>query len=257
VFKAFNLQLDNISYDATKSDYKDIKKNQNTFIEQKIKNFIRPNGVLDGELMQSDWFPLIDNVDIFISHSHIDEDNAIKLASYLYDRFNMVSFIDSLVWKNSRILLKLIDDEFCKNEDGLTYDYSRRNQSTSHVNMMLSVALTEMIDKSECLFFLNTPASITPYDSVVDGTISPWIFSELSMTKLVRKKLPCEHRPIDHLLKKAFESRADTARAMVLHKLPTDHLIPLTYQDIEFWSQEFDGKQVHALDVLYELKGIS
>jgi hypothetical protein len=259
LFKAFNLQLDKIEEDCTNSDgeYLNIMRDQRKLITDKINQFRRPDGYFDGTMMRSGWFPNIPGeIDVFISHSHNDEKAAIALASFLYDEFRLVSFIDSLVWNNSAKLLKLIDDEFCKNDDRETYDYTLRNQSTSHVYMMLTVALAEMIDRCECLFFLNTPESITPYDSVQEGTVSPWIFSELSMSKLVRNKLPHEHRPIDNWMKKAFESRDDSAYAMILHKLPTEHLIRLTGEDIRLWSRMFDGKQVHALDILYEVKRI-
>ena len=53
--------------------------------------------------------------------------------------------------------------------------------------MMLSTALTMMIDKVECVLFLNTPKSIDTTE-VIDKTKSPWIYLEMAMMKLVRKR---------------------------------------------------------------------
>ena len=63
-------------------------------------------------------------------------------------------------------LLRQIDNEHCKKEDGKTYDYNLRNYTTSHVHMMLSTALTEMIDKTECIMFYNTPNSVSLADDL-------------------------------------------------------------------------------------------
>jgi hypothetical protein len=257
LFKAFNLQLANIeAYNNPDSEYPNIMRSQHDLITNKINQFMRPDGFFDGAMMRSDWFPDIEGkIDVFISHAHKDEKSAIALATFLYDNFSLVSFIDSLVWKNSISLLKLIDDEFCKNEDRCTYDYTLRNQSTSHVHMMLSVALTEMIDKSECLFFLNTPESITPYDSVQDGTISPWIFAEISMTKLIRIKLPNDHRSQPILEKYATDSVVKSF-VQVVHDLPTNHLIPISYDDICSWHKIYSTGNIPALTALYKLKEI-
>lgn len=257
MFKAFSLDLHGIeSYDIKDSKYLEIMQKQKISIIQKIQQFKREDGFFDGAKMQADWFPNIEgNIDIFISHSHEDEKSAIALAAFLYDKFNLVSFIDSLVWKNSTDLLKLIDNEFCKNDGENTYDYALRNQSTSHVYMMLTVALTEMIDKCECLFFLNTPESVTPYDSVQDGTISPWIFSEISMAKLIRQKFPKDHRSRQLQEKIAADSLV-RSYITIKYDLPTGHLITLSYDDIRDWHNVYRGKGIHALDALYELKGI-
>lgn len=53
--------------------------------------------------------------------------------------------------------------------------------------MIFSVALTQMIDNTECLFFQNTPNSITP-NATINHTESPWIYFEIAMSRLIRKK---------------------------------------------------------------------
>ena len=147
---------------------------QKTTIEKIINSFIKDDASLDGSKMQANWFPQI-KADIFISHSHKDEKLALALGGWLKETFGLTAFIDSCVWGYSNYLLKLIDDVYCRNINRNSYDYDKRNYSTSHVHMMLSVALTQMIDNTECLFFLNTPNSITP-DTIINQTESPWIY---------------------------------------------------------------------------------
>jgi hypothetical protein len=59
--------------------------------------------------------------------------------------------------------------------------------------MMLSTALSMMIDKAECLFFLNTPNSIQATEAI-DRTKSPWIYHEISISSLIRKRRLSEYR---------------------------------------------------------------
>lgn len=150
------------------------------------------NGKLDGSKMQQNWFPQI-KADIFISHSHKDKDLAIALSEWLFKGFGLSTFIDSCIWGYHNDLLKIIDNEYCKNPEGNSYNYNKRNYSTSHVHMMLSTALSMMIDNTKCILFLNTPNSISSH-SIISKTESPWIYSEIAMTKLVRKKHIREYR---------------------------------------------------------------
>lgn len=219
-------------------------------VEQNIDTYVSSNGNLDGEKMQSDWFPQIE-ADVFISHSHNDQQQAIALAGWLYDRFHLTAFIDSLVWGYANDLLKKIDDEYCRNNSGTTYDYDKRNGSTSHVHSMLSSALTMMIDKSECLFFLNTPSSINTSESITK-TKSPWIYYEIGMTKLIRKTPP------KRKIWKKGQMEYKNESLSVEYRMNLDHLIDLSLTDLNNWSRAYHPlNNEHALDVLYQHKQIS
>ncbi|HTF28713.1 MAG TPA: hypothetical protein VK625_07705, partial [Flavitalea sp.] len=99
----------------------------------------------------------------FISHSHSDKEKAIALSGYLFHEFDLRSFVDSCVWGYANDLLKLINDKYCKSLDGKLYDYNKTVFSSSHVHMMLSSAISSMMDRTECLFFYNSPKSISAY----------------------------------------------------------------------------------------------
>jgi hypothetical protein len=232
-------------------------KNLHSDHQQKVKKvlaeFITPDGALDASKMRENWFPTIKS-DVFISHSHADEETAILLAGWMKEELGLVSFIDSCAWGYATELLALIDKKFCyKPKDGI-YSYEKRNLSTSHVHMMLSTALSKMIDEAECLFFLNTPHSITPSDVIegADGfTTSPWIYSEIATTRLIQKKLPHEHRGT---VSKAL-AKADAMESFkMIHNVSLAHLTDLSFEDLDAWIKAVKKKGAEALDVLYDNK---
>ncbi|MFC0476256.1 hypothetical protein ACFFHF_13535 [Robertmurraya beringensis] len=152
MYAGFNL-ITNDDFIAFRNNGNTIYNNKKRIIEEELKKFLLNDGSLDGTEMQNSWFPQI-NADIFLSHSHNDKEKAIALAGWINATFGLTVFIDSCVWGSADALLRIIDDEYCKNVDSPTYSYEKRNFSTSHVYMMLSSALTMMIDKTECVIFL-------------------------------------------------------------------------------------------------------
>ena len=90
-------------------------------------------------------------------------------------------------------MLEKLDQKYCvseTNEDGTvkTYLYKSRNVTTSHVHMILSHALTKMIDNAECFIYLNTSNSTTHQDDTSIWTLSPWLFHELAMVEIIEEK---------------------------------------------------------------------
>ncbi|QWT22097.1 hypothetical protein KPL74_08830 [Bacillus sp. NP157] len=206
--------------------------------------------VIDGDEVMKNWFADID-ADVFLSHSHADEAMAVGVAGFLRQTFGLRPFVDSLVWKNSAELLRQFDDKHCRSNAGNTYDYDRRNYSTSHVHMMLAASLTAAIDSCECIIFLNTPSSIQVADasSAVDTTASPWIYHELNTSRVIRQ------RPTGRLetLNQAIESRVVASGRPSLPRVtygaPLAHLAPLGLADLTRWGREWSTG--HALDALY------
>ena len=147
-----------------------------------------------------------------------------------------------------------------------SYSYEKRNYSTSHVHMMLSVALTKMIDNTECLFFLNTPKSITP-DTIINQTESPWIYSEITTSQLIRKKRLKEYRHVALTESQSTFSEGDKKIPRFRYGLPVDHLTDIDNIVLTNWVKSWqtegyschkspqysESSRVHALDKLYEL----
>lgn len=172
-------------------DVKKYKAKENKALDDLASYLIVGSNTLDGDEIQNHLFPEKD-VDVFLSHSHADEDEVIKLAIML-ERQGLSVFIDSCVWGNAFDLLKVIDDEYCYNTTTGNYGYIQRNYSTSHAYMMLNTALHRMIDSCEVFLFLGTPNSVSINESigsteVEDSVKSPWILSELALIQHIRRK---------------------------------------------------------------------
>ena len=99
MYRGFNLLLEKNSF--REGDFETLKEkgldsfsSQQTSIDKTIYSFVRNDGSLDGSMMQANWFPQI-KADIFISHSHKDEDLAHALAGWLKETSGLTAFIDS------------------------------------------------------------------------------------------------------------------------------------------------------------------
>lgn len=250
-FTMYYEDYDNNDMDQYCEEGKKLYESMKLKIDTNLKNFFS-NGKLDGTKLSNHWFPQI-KADVFISHSHKDFESVLTLAGYLYKKLDLICFIDSCIWGYSDKLLKAIDKRYCTTKNENTYDYDLRNLSTSHVHMMLTVALTKMIYNTECLFFLNTPNSILPKDSVKNKTLSPWIYTELSMIKYTDKKSALTHRTLQENFSKSMEYLSvEYDVDDILKDLPI-----LNSADIQKWGEQKFKNKFKALDYLYENLGSS
>jgi hypothetical protein len=248
MFAGFNLKDLDDEFVSTYLDKGNIIFNENKkHIEKELDNFILNDGSIDGSKLQADWFPEV-QADIFLSHSHGDREKAIALAGWLLHNFGLTVFIDSCVWGYADHLLKKIDDIYCKNIDSNTYNYDKRNYSTSHVHMMLSLALTKMMDRTECLIFLNTPKSIVTCEVIDNQTKSPWIYHEIATSYVLRKQKPIRFGLIKH----GYYSE-NAQNLSINYNLDLSHLIDLSKDDLLEWQNDFNVEEdSHSLDVLYK-----
>lgn len=219
-----------------------------------IDNLKDTKGNIIASKVIQDWFPNTAK-DIFLSHSHKDKDYVISLAGWLHDEFGLTSFIDSCIWGYADRLLRMIDDEYCFNEESSTYNYQKRNRSTSHVYMMLSTALADTMNNCECVFFVNTPNSLNAgkYIEGDTSTYSPWIFAEIAMMRLMNRRKPSEHRP--QLTMDSFEAYA-RSQLEVKYDLSLDHLLNLKPFELTQWKESNQSWGAKSLDTLYKLKGL-
>lgn len=231
----------------------------NECVKESLDKYLLDNGSLNGNKIIENWFPQFES-HIFLSHSHNDKEKAIAIAGILFDKFNILTFIDSTVWGYSNELLKKIDDKYCLHTNGVNYDYDKRNYSTTHVHLMLSTALNKMIDSSECLFFLNSPNSISTITEISQKTNSPWIFSEIVTSKIIHKKTPERLKrktkvfSADDLIKM---NENDQTRLSVEYELELSHLIELDVSDFLKWENTPAISAEDALDNLYKQHSIN
>lgn len=255
MFAKFNLKItddDVLQYNDSKESFFQ-KYYQN--IDEKLDQFFRGTNIIDGKKLQENWFSTDEQFDVFLSHSHKDENLAISLANFLYQKLNLRAFVDSCLWGYSDKLLKEIDNTYCKIPNQSSYFYDKRNYSTSHVHMMLSIALMNMIDKCEAVFFINTPNSVSVKNYIEEksSTTSPWIYHELVSTYVLRRRSPerplkktaSNYKPIQERLKLQIEYNINRE---------LKECCDLTMEDLNKCVS--DTTEMHALDKLYMMKGL-
>lgn len=189
---------------------------------------------------------------VFISHSHADLEDAKKLSDFLYSHFNIESFIDSEFWGNVDMLVESILRTSTSQSEIKKY--------TSHAYMILAMALLKAMDKTECVFFLNTTNSVTlnPETAKI-ATRSPWICLELLCTQNLRRVIPTRHRVKVtaglNEMNLSLEDRVKKEREF-LYDIDTSHLTVLNNSDLNLWKIKGDfcvAAQTN-LDVLYHQK---
>lgn len=246
MYRAYSLKIDENYFKKYLEDGRLVKKENNSAAKSGLDEFFDGDGSLVAKKIMNDWFPSV-KADVFISHSHKDEDLAIGFAGWLKNELGISSFIDSCVWGYSPELLKKLDKRFCLKDSGY-YDYDKRNITNGHVNMMLATSLIKMIDQCECIIFLNTPNSISCKGCIEkDGTESPWIYAEIEATRLLKENRPERKRA-------SMEDRfiALDEDISVKYDLVLKHLILLEKEHIDKW-RNCEKKGASSLDFLYSI----
>ncbi len=279
MYKGFNLEIENWNPKKENVDYSKIgneilSENKNKIETNFIDNFeivgkgvlqfaqdIRPLPHIDVSKLQEAWFPQIE-ADVFISHSNKDEDKAIAIAiaGWLNKKLGLKPFIDSSIWGNSEDLIQKVYDAFrIKNSNSIDNKLYKMitnvklyNMITSSVNMILSNAINKMIDNTECFFFINTAKSINAID-LITRTESPWLYNEIIMSEIIRKKIPDR-------IRKSLDLIVEQKYLMALPKIEftenLEELIKLNTIDLKKWEEkkQESGDSKNSLDILYELK---
>lgn len=259
MYRGFNLKLGDVaSFSASETArFKNLGakaiEESASLVQGELTKYLSADGHLDASMIAGDWFPDV-KAHVFISHSHGDLDKVRVLAGWLKEKFGIVSFVDSFVWGHMDHLLKKIDDRYCYQSNSETYNYRKRNNSTSHVHAILSMALAKVIDATECVIFLNTPSSIAPR-ATVESTLSPWIYFELTTLRLIQKKTPMRPQiaveASDAAKRMAFDSELRVAYPVGPE---LDHLTELEYADLLAWERRRKSTPEESLDELYKIK---
>lgn len=250
VFSGFNLKLDGkFIAEAFGGDFNKYKKPGEEHLKSEIvrlnieiKDLINLK-TINGSQLQEYCFPSI-GANIFISHSHKDRDLANALAGWINKSFGLKVFVDSNVWEYSSEILDEINSQYSNmrpnGRNGCLYDHKSCCKASEHVNTMLSVALHKMIDNVECVILLNTDNSVQVFeDKKFDSTYSPWIYSEIMCTQIVRKKPLLCYREYNELMhfNESTGMTHDEANLVVSYIISLKHLMPIGFDHLINWQK--------------------
>lgn len=269
MYMAYDLKIDETFFKNEEAFYL-LKLYQFPFSEEEYSKQIKTilnQKIVNGTDIQKVCFNEID-ADVFISHSHNDRELAILLAGWLEWEFGLKSFIDSDVWDYVDNLLKTINDKYSDKQYSSTgevcsYNYNSCNRASQHANIMLMTALQKMIDKTECIIFLNTDNSIQIFNEdygEISRTYSPWIYSEILSTQIIRKKPLFYYRDYKQPEQRAaFESAEFINYFTFYYDVCLDHLTKINGEKLSNWQKQNEYNKVHKkgseypLDILYSL----
>lgn len=216
--------------------------------DETMQSYVKGNS-LSAKLITSDWFPTMD-VDVFISHSGKDVKEANAFAGWLSKNFGLKCFIDSNVWNNVGDLIKAMT----KSSFGKKVKLDDCFQVFGHAYMMLSMSLLKMIDKAEAVFLLNAGNALLEHNK----TQSPWIFSEISGSNIIRRKPLTAYRKYSSREEHTSEERMQVILeyCSVSYELDLSNLKKLGYSDLQSWREDYEAnKYEYPLDALYEMTG--
>jgi hypothetical protein len=229
-----------------------------TKIKESLLLKFRKDEIIDGSATQKEWFPQIE-CDIFLSHSHKDLEKAKHFAGWIENKFGLKVFIDSIIWGNVNDLLREIDNEYCYDKAKKTYSYEKRNITTSHAHMMLINAISEMMDKTECLMFFETINSIS-IKKAIHETESPWIYSEIFLSKILRQNKNFSRQKTINLSRSVTKAYNLNEDFKINYMCDISHLNELSDMDLKIWKELFnhqENKDSHPLDLLYIIKKVT
>lgn len=232
-----------------------------------LQSFLTSDGAMDAAKIMEGWFPSKPH-EVFISHSHLDKEEALALAGWLEKKLSLTSFIDSTCWGHMDNIFEMLDEKFGPlGKRHASYENARK--AASHIHMMLSTSLTKMMDQCECVLFLNTSNSIkkasvekTAKESV---TQSPWLFHEISMLKLLGRREKNAHRTaMQNFSESTGQKEASASFPNVRYPVDLSGIRHLGVAELEKWSSQsrlsaFDfyfgvKEHQHALDKLYDIE---
>ncbi|WP_000451318.1 toll/interleukin-1 receptor domain-containing protein [Helicobacter pylori] len=180
IIDADNIDGDLFFYNLTRNsnDFSMLPVFELDHIAQKIRNILKKHGsrkdiILNHRELQEAFFspfkPQLKNAQVFLSHSHADKNEALKLKNYLESKTNHKVFADSLFWDyKDDVLNKLAkyDDNISRIKDAFT--------------LILRESLEYMIKKCPYFVFLQSKNSVSN-QGLSQITYSAWIYEELKI----------------------------------------------------------------------------
>ncbi|MGN8458558.1 TIR domain protein [Helicobacter pylori] len=125
------------------------------------------------EAFFSPFKPQLKNAQVFLSHSHADKNEALKVKGYLEEYLDAECvFIDSLFWDYK-------DDVLNKLAEYAEYDDNDISVIEDAFTLILRESLECMIKKCPYFVFLQSKNSVSLNQGLSQITYSAWIYEEL------------------------------------------------------------------------------
>lgn len=127
------------------------------------------------EAFFSPFKPQLKNAQVFLSHSHADKNEALKVKGYLEEYLDAECvFIDSLFWDYK-------DDVLNKLAEYAEYDDNDISVIEDAFTLILRESLECMIKKCPYFVFLQSKNSVSLNQGLSQITYSAWIYEELKI----------------------------------------------------------------------------
>lgn len=232
-------------------------------IDLSLRKYTEEN-ILSADKIEENWFPQV-KADVFLSHSRKDKKITIAFAGWLYKKFGLKCFVDSLVWNHANSLLDALNNKYSDkdiNDFGMViYSHDKCCKVSEHVNMILAMALLKMIENVETVFLVNGGHAINVVDNgEMEVTYSPWIFSEMIYAKLIRRRPLLVYRDYDISNKDRKIYKNMLLFESLIMQFPVD-LNGMEHIDsklLNAWNERWEYEKIlskinYPLDVLYDL----
>lgn len=248
------------------NDNCNLKYSKNNEADINSKIFDAVNGVISAKTLTDNLFPE-KQPHIFISHSSRDVKLAVSLANTLYEKYDIISFIDSQLWGHIEHALKEMHELHCKIPGSSHYSYRKSNNLLSHIHTILSMALMRVMDNADSVIFIESDNSIyqymgddkiSPIDIIerTSETLSPWISSEVNFANKLRAK---GHKDRDGKLIGGLESLslndekmlAEDAQLKITHDLDLTNFIEITDENFKKSLSLKKETPIENLDIIY------
>ncbi|WQZ12462.1 toll/interleukin-1 receptor domain-containing protein [Helicobacter pylori] len=134
------------------------------------------------EAFFSPFKPQLKNAQVFLSHSHADKNEALKVKGYLEEYLDAECvFIDSLFWDYK-------DDVLNKLAEYAEYDDNDISVIEYAFTLILRESLECMIKKCPYFVFLQSKNSVSLNQGLSQITYSAWIYEELKIAHSISNK---------------------------------------------------------------------